>query len=178
MPLRIVSENSPEDIRRRISAEQVVEPLRRLTANLMRITRGAGNAHELPYQLSALALSLSAYHDAHGAYPAAHELQSILSADDTWRELRPAWMRHETKNKREELTLLREIFAREVQDASLQVVASMLVQQIPQRARGEQDFWQSFYSLRDVHDEVSELWRKEFSTPSRSRRKRHPGDDV
>jgi hypothetical protein len=52
--VRIVSDQSEEDMRRRDTRGGLVWPLRELTANLLRIANGAGKAVELMRQLRAL----------------------------------------------------------------------------------------------------------------------------
>ncbi|MEQ1785339.1 MAG: hypothetical protein ABMA14_28670, partial [Hyphomonadaceae bacterium] len=66
LPLKLVADNSPEEIARRDAASRIVWPLRRLTSNLMRIARGAGYPYRVPSQLGDLVEAFSAYHQAHG----------------------------------------------------------------------------------------------------------------
>jgi hypothetical protein len=178
MALKIVASNSHTDIERFQARERLTYPLRELTANLLRLCRGGGHAERLPDQIVAVAESFGAFREVHGRYPFSEELRAALNPDDAWRELRPTWLRSSdsTDTPERRLYLEREAFTAEVRDASLQIVASMLLHQIPQLGRGEQDFWRSFYRLRDVHDEQTALWNQKRTRTKPRRQKARKKD--
>jgi hypothetical protein len=57
--MRIVSENSETDLARQRALDQVDWKIRELTANLLRITRGAGKPYEIMQQMMQLAYGLT-----------------------------------------------------------------------------------------------------------------------
>ena len=75
--MRVVSENSDEDLARNRAADEIRWPLRELTANLMRIARGAGKPNGVREQLDAALEKLDAYRDVAGWWPEAEISEAI-----------------------------------------------------------------------------------------------------
>ena len=151
MTLKLVANNSDEDRRRILAAQGLRGPLRQLTANLMRIVRGAGHAERLPCQIQAVTEAYVAYHEAFGCYPSSYEVQEALSLPDELPNV-------DSPDKRDDKAIRDALYrdrmegARSVQMATLQILASTLLDQTPQRRSGERDFWASFYETREAHD--------------------------
>lgn len=143
-PIRVVSEQSDADIQRSRTREALAWPLRRLTANIMRIAKQGGRPVELLLQMEACCKALREYADAHGCLPDAQLIQDILDCDLAWREHRP-WI----EERKAEVANLddngdsgfyeREEAMRMIRRGALQAVASMLVDQLPQQRMGEND---------------------------------------
>jgi hypothetical protein len=76
--MEIVSQNSDADIAKNEAPEDLGWPLRRLTANLLRIVRGAGAPYELPRQIRAVLGALREYEAAFGHRPSEYEIQQAL----------------------------------------------------------------------------------------------------
>jgi hypothetical protein len=108
--MRVISSQSEAEIRRRETRERLTYPLRELTANLLRITRGAGKSYLLGNQLADCIQAFKDYIDAHGALPSEAEINEILDYEGAWEEARP-WIRraacglHRTQTARPRLTL-------------------------------------------------------------------------
>jgi hypothetical protein len=67
--MRLVSENSDQDFKRRDAERHLKWALRRSAANFLRIIRGAGKAYEVPKQAVELVEALSEYREAWGHFP-------------------------------------------------------------------------------------------------------------
>ena len=86
--MRIVSDQSEEDMQRRKTREALVWPLRELVANILRITNGAGKPLELFKQFQACHDAFREYVEAHGYLPPDHEIQELLDGDRAWHQIR------------------------------------------------------------------------------------------
>jgi hypothetical protein len=64
--MHTVSENSEADLARQRASDQVEWKIRELTANLLRITRGAGKPYEIMQQMVDLAETMRGYQAATG----------------------------------------------------------------------------------------------------------------
>jgi hypothetical protein len=80
--MRIVSENSETDLARQRALDQVDWKIRELTANLLRITRGAGKPYEIMTQMIELAEAIRGYHAATGLSPYADEFARALNVSN------------------------------------------------------------------------------------------------
>lgn len=78
MPLTVISENSERDIQRRRLHREFVRTLRVLTANLLRMTRGAGKPEQFIPQLAALTQAMARYTIALDEMPS---LDGVLQID-------------------------------------------------------------------------------------------------
>jgi hypothetical protein len=83
--MKVVSENSENDLSRKRWEGEVAWALRTLTANLIRITRGAGKPYEIVRQVGELIEALRGYYEAVGHWPPSDELGNALSFD-SWEE--------------------------------------------------------------------------------------------
>jgi hypothetical protein len=79
--MRIVSENSEADLARNAAVAKVEPILRDLTANLMRVARGAGKPYEVGRQTQALIDAMIKYRDATGHFPSSYELTNAVTAE-------------------------------------------------------------------------------------------------
>lgn len=80
--IRVVAENSKSDIDRERAKRDIERPLLRLAANIMRVSRGAGDPWEIPVQCADVIKSFHAYHDATGDWPHGEDIKEILSFRD------------------------------------------------------------------------------------------------
>jgi hypothetical protein len=152
--VRIVSSQSDDDIRRKQAREELVRPLRELTANLLRAAKGGGKPHYLPRQLNACLTAFAAYAEAHGTLPPAHEIFEILDPDKAFHDARP-WIDENRKAMRqiaeeEAGETEREIAIGRIRRGALQAVASMLLDQLPQIRMGEHDIYEGIRQLEDA----------------------------
>ena len=79
--MRVVAENTDTDVARRRATIEVSSALIEMTANLMRVVRGAGKPDDIVRQIQALGQALSDYHKATGMMPAPDVLAEILSIE-------------------------------------------------------------------------------------------------
>jgi hypothetical protein len=139
--MRVVSEQSEQDIRKRKARDALVYPLRELAANLLRTIRGAGKPLELWRQMESYVSLMREYTDAHGCQPDDQFIHDILDCDIAENDYRP-WI--EQNRTKEDLrrskangTIDRKDAERLIRNASLQIIASTLVDQLTQRRTGE-----------------------------------------
>ena len=78
MSVRLVSKNSEAEIKRKETLVNIKAALRELTANLIRIVRGAGKSYEIAEQINTCLAAFLAYQDACGSLPPALELDKML----------------------------------------------------------------------------------------------------
>jgi hypothetical protein len=143
MVVRVVSEQSAEDIRKSRAKDGLVDPLRVLTANLLRIVRGGGKPVELLRQMERCAISIREYALAHGHLPSAPTIHHILDCEAAQLEYRP-WIKEalaeELRRWEDDGSLDRKEAERRIRNASLQIAASMLLDQMTQCSVAEYDF--------------------------------------
>src|ERR1700712_938674 len=140
--MRLVSEQSEAQLQAYEARTNLKHALRRLTANLMRVTRGAGSSDQLAEQMVDCIEAMDSYGDATGNGVPSWDLDQMLDPEQAQSEFRPLVKRDEASLARWEAdgTLDRDLAERDIRRASLQVIASMLVNQTPQQTRGETDF--------------------------------------
>ena len=81
--MRLVSERSEAAIAQEAAGTAVATAIRELTANLILVSRGAGQANDVGSQAMALIESFQEYHDAFGRLPG-QELTEFLDHDRLW----------------------------------------------------------------------------------------------
>jgi hypothetical protein len=179
--VRVVSSQSEADILRKRAADELVWPLRELTANLLRAAKGGGKPHELAHQLSRCLKAFAAYADAHGTVPPGPEIFDILDPEKAFHDARP-WI-DENRETMRQITdgatgeADREMAIELIRRGALQAVASMLLDQLPQIRMGE----------REIHEGIR-LWQKAaaksrayYLGPKRKpakRKKSEPDDEI
>jgi hypothetical protein len=161
--MRLVSSKSDEEFRRKQARDNLDWPLRDLTANLMRIARGAGRPNLLSRQLDACLDALRTYLKEHGSLPPAHTIQDILDPDAAYRGHRP-WIAEERGS---EIESDHELALREIRRGALQSVASMLLGQQPQFSSGENAIHEGIRRWDEVRAKRRALYRKRNGKPKR-----------
>lgn len=140
--MRIVSENSAEEIARRRAIEGLGDRLRALTANLLRVTRGAGSAHDIVHQLQDLLTKFAEYQQACTYLPSSFELSDELHT--------VAFPRHLDGLPAEAVD---QHYAQDmVIRGALQTVASRLVGQRTQETAGETELYAGVRELNEVRE--------------------------
>jgi hypothetical protein len=149
--VKIVAENSAEDLARRSAAEGVGWALRDLAANLIRVVRGAGKSYELGKQAAAFIHALQDYREGVGHYPAPHELNAMVALeDDDTRE----WSEEERSRRHAERTIIR---------GALQIAASDMLEQRTQRAAGESELYTGVNRTIDQREAAQRKWAAEVA---------------
>jgi hypothetical protein len=161
--MRLVSNNSGDDLTRRKALRDLGIALRKLAANILRISRGAGKPYELGLDLAECIDGYRAYHDAHGFYPLEHELARMLDYEHAWpapadddEQARGTW--REDMVEFELLRRSRDHAERGMQRASLQIVAAMLVGQDLQRRRGQDSLEAAIRRHTEAEKRIDQYW--------------------
>lgn len=141
--MKVVSDNSDEDVARHRIEGEMIWALKELTANLMRITRGAGAAERLQSQLIAATKSLIAYHDSGGWVGGSNILQIAMDVETSGDILD----RCDARNRqwaRAEDTIIK---------GSLQMAASRLLGQSTQQRAGETEMFNGLCVIEKQREE-------------------------
>src|ERR1700692_2357282 len=131
--MRVVSEHSYDDLKRHQADEELGHAVRVLTANLLRVTRGAGKPYEIGGQAQRVGDAVDAYDKAWGRPPGAEQYAKYLDIG-----LGPAILSRASEEERYRSYAIVGIIL-----ASLQISASRLVGQPTQERLAENDFNQA-----------------------------------
>jgi hypothetical protein len=163
--LRIVATNTSAAIEKNEATKRLTWALRELTANLLRIVRGAGKPYSLGADLQALINAFHEYRETTGHWPFSDDISAALSIDlgDEWRRML----------KGAELS---QFYACEhIIRGALQQAASRLVEQKTQERMGETEMLDGVRAFEDAHKEMRKEWEavhKPARTPKRGRPRR------
>lgn len=128
--MKIIAENTDQDIARHHAQLDVEESLRQLSANLLRVIRGAGRPHEIGKQCEDLTVAWQNYREAAGVWPSGELVAASLELET------PPWVsglgEHEAAAWYGKRTLTRGV---------LQMVASELLDQRTQQTAGEHEMY-------------------------------------
>jgi hypothetical protein len=150
--MRIASENSEVDLARQRASDQVRWRIRELTANLLRITRGAGKPYEVLGQMVDLAEAMQSYQAATGLSSCPDEFVRALNVSNDL-ETTLQWSPEDRYRDEVEGLIMRGV---------LQIVASRLVHQKTQEAAGHSEM---ALGLREL-DELRAEARKARAKPA------------
>jgi hypothetical protein len=163
MTVRIVSDQSEADIRKRQDSDHLKASLREMAANLLRIVRGAGSA-ALGRQMVQCIEAYQRYRDSHGHYPPHDFVLEALNPDKTLEEYRP-WILERTQEDEARWytdgTMDEKYALRQIRNGALQIAASLLVNQLTQMSRGESELLAGTRALEAAHEKR----RKAHSPP-------------
>ncbi len=123
-----VSEEPATDFAREDAEERVAAALRELTANLIRVTRGAGAAYDIGRQAVVLIEAMKKFRDAAGVWPSSDGLSAML-------DIRPEQRFSGEDGRRNALAGAEEVIMR----GSLQMAASRLMGQQIQERMGQNE---------------------------------------
>jgi hypothetical protein len=140
--MQIVSENSEADLVRKRALSQIGWALRDLTANLIRVSRGAG-PHEIGLQAEALIEALVAYRDAAGNFPWSEDLANILTVEPD-----PEIMERMNDDHLDQVDAEQAIIR-----GSLQIAASRLLGQELQESAGHRELYGGLRELEGIRAE-------------------------
>lgn len=131
--------NGDADLARSAARDEVESSIRELAANIMRVCRGAGSAQELAAQAKFFLEAQRAYREAFGRWVPSRELQQMLNPKKAWQDYHPSSADREF----DEIDFAQDAICR----AALQVTASQLLVQNPQKASGEKDITDAIVAL-------------------------------
>jgi hypothetical protein len=157
--MRLVSDQSKENIRKQRARDALVFRLREFAANLLRTIRGAGQPRYLFEQMEKCNAVMREYADAHGHMPSEQFVREILDRDKAQSSF------HQSNAKQENLerwaadgSLDLEVAERAIRRASLQIAASMLLGQTTFQTTAEHDLHKGV-EMRETALEKSRLHR-------------------
>lgn len=158
-PLMLASSRSDTEVAQQRAFDLISWPLRELTANLLRVTRGAGSPYDIYRQVVALEQVLREAHEFHDFWSIPHlmarELQSAL----------PEWRLAEEEFDDSGANVVR---------GSLQYIASRLVYQPMQEAAGSREIESGLLEAertRELRREQRRLEEAEWRKQERANRK-------
>lgn len=144
---KLVSSQTEDEREGRRAKDQFDYALRELTANLLRVTRGAGRAYEVPRQMQACLLAFRAYVDATGVGLSNDEISAVLDVsqdlhgrgftDEDWQ-----WYGGIEQAMR----------------GGLQLAASRLLEQRTQERRGEDEIIDGVSSIERAREARRKAW--------------------
>ncbi|TXM64014.1 hypothetical protein [Methylobacterium sp. WL120] len=181
--MRLVSEQSDEDIRKREvearkqeATKALKRSIRALAANILRVTRGAGQSYHLGNQMVACLNAMTDYRDVAGCGHTTYDLDQMLDPDLAFDEYRPWAADSPEQQARMEADHSDECedADREVRRASLQIVASMLVDQLTQQRRGETDLSAAIRRREDAREKRRAFHQAKIQKAPRPRVKSKP----
>ncbi|MBC6718880.1 hypothetical protein H9Q09_22180 [Aurantimonas sp. DM33-3] len=155
---RLVVENDGAAFRAEWAKRSIQSPLRDLAANLMRITRGAGKPHEVGGQCSAVLEAFTEYRGEVGTWPSSWEIQEALELDRPSTSLSDEALEWETG-------------IRAMMYGSLQIAASQLLGQKPQRVAGERELLEGLRPIEERRARSRQQYLAATSLPERQRRR-------
>jgi len=168
--MRVVSEQSEQDIRKRKAREALVYPLREFAANLLRVIRGAGRPLELLRQMESCAALLREYSKAHGRQADEQLIHDIFDCEVAENDYRPWIRQNRTENDRQrcEADGTAGIARAEhlIRNASLQIIASTLLDQLTQRRFGTRDLGEGLRLLKDAKEKSRRYYNPKSATTS------------
>lgn len=152
--MELVSNNSPKEVAHARHMVEVAWTLQQLTANLMRVTRGAGKPYDIGRQAEEFLDALRAYQKDVGHFPSSYDIGATLSA----------------KHPPEVLVRLSDEHMDEVEaelsiiKGALQIAASRMLRQRPQESAGYHQMNAGIRERRRLWDEQTRKreaeWKK------------------
>lgn len=141
--LKLVAENDQKTVDKNWVMADVGFHLRELTANLLRVSRGAGKAHDIGHQCAKLIGAFQAYHKEVGHWPPSWDLKEAISKEPVYREGFVL-----STDEAERLSHTETMIA-----GALQTVASRLLGQNTQERAGESELYRGFNGLVEYRAE-------------------------
>jgi hypothetical protein len=171
--MRVVSETSEAELARKRKADETRRAMDRvqsavvdLTANLLRVTRGAGKSYELGAQANQFVETLIAYREVAGCYPDTYSLDNALRFE-----------RDEEFLNRLKGDALDEYYAKEkVLRGALQTVASRLLGQSTIQRMGENEMFEGIRRIEDIQEKNRKLHEVEWKRTPPRKKSRKPRD--
>ncbi len=156
--MRVVSSNTEEDLARERARYDAEFAMRNLTANILRIVRGAGAPHELRRQMHALEEAMQAHWAADRTWPI-----SDIAAAVYLREEPENWEQYSEANRAEWYA------ERQILSGALRYVAGEIIGPRVQASHGSSEMHGGIRELERVRDAENKRWRAENATPAMRR---------
>ena len=167
--MRLVSEQSEAEVARHRALEHLTPALRHLTANLMRITRGAGHPYRLVEEMVACLQAVQEYRDVVVYGPSTEEIQAALCPD----EPEDDFTEEEMNRCYDSGAWDRQQALLQIRRASLAMTAAMLVNQRLQISKAETDMRSATDRLEEAHQTLRKFHAaRRAATPVQQPKKR------
>lgn len=164
--MELVSNNSPKEVAHARRMVDVARTLQQLTANLMRVTRGAGKPYDIGRQAEEFLEALLVYQKEVGHFPSSYDIGATLSAQHPPEVLARLTDEH-TDEVNAELSIIK---------GALQVAASRMLRQGPQESAGYHQMNAGIRERRRLWDEQTRKreaeWKKSNSKRGTTKRTR------
>jgi len=139
--LTVVAENSDRDIQRRLAWEKAEAALVELTANILRVVRGAGRPYSIGNECAQVAIAFQEYQSVAGQWPSSFEISKAIEfAEDPFRD--------GISDEQFNLEVARNLIIR----GGLQFVASQMLAQNLQKRAGEREMTTGFHALAKAEE--------------------------
>lgn len=150
--VRLVSENTDAEIAAKRALDEFEGSLAILTANLLRIVRGAGRSYDVLEQANSLLLAAQRYRDAAGVWPSSEQIANALDLaspdfDERWPE------------GESDFVYGKEAMIR----GGLQVAASRLLGQRTQETAGGRELMEGFYLIEQRRETNRKRYAPKFT---------------
>lgn len=132
--LRLVSDQSSQEIERKRTEENIEHAMCLLAANLLRVIRGAGKPEELPGQMQEVLAGMSQFRELCGFWPPPAVLTRAFDLSHSNRT--DEWDDAE----------------RDIMRGSLQMVASSLVGELTQRRAGHREMFEGLVAIERIRE--------------------------
>lgn len=147
--IRLAVENDRKSVDKSWARHEIEWPLRELAANIMRVSRGAGDPYKVILQCLAVVEGARSYHDKCGDWPEAADVTSALDFHDPQ-------LRDYTRTYDERRSSIEDIV-----EGALRLAAGRIVRQKLQEDHGEKDLKQAIRRLEEHRAEQRAKWEAE-----------------
>ncbi|MCW2317607.1 hypothetical protein M2322_003171 [Rhodoblastus acidophilus] len=152
--LKVVAENSDRDIQRNLAWEKAEAALVELTANILRVVRGAGRPNSIGEECDRVAIAFEEYQSVAGRCPSSFDIGNAIQFRD-----RPYDIGFSEESQR--VDWARNLIVR----GGLQVAASQILGQLTQQRAGESEMTMGLRELADAQ----EAYRQKLYGKSKAR---------
>lgn len=122
--MKLVSENSESDIKKKAASEELEQKLEGLAINMLRVIAGAGEPARLLQEIHECALATQSYRETHSQYPSAFEIAKLLNLDRYDEDELESWSDEQRRRREADGTIMIQAAAALIRRASLRIVAA------------------------------------------------------
>lgn len=122
--MKLVSENSESDIKKRAASEEFEQKLEGLAINMLRVIAGAGEPARLLQEIHECALATQSYREVYGQYPSAFQIAKLLNLDNYDEDEWGSWSDAERQRWEADGSFMLQSAAARIRRASLRIVAA------------------------------------------------------
>ena len=138
--LKIAAQNDQKSIKKHLASQEVGYALRELTANLIRVCRGAGRSYEIGRQCQTVVDQFHAYREVVEEWPSSYVLSEAIRNERNLPETFKLSAEEGERMYHEDLMVA----------GALQMVASRLLGQNTQERAGQSELYRGFNGLMEI----------------------------